>query len=499
MRSLRIALGLLGGLVLAATLAIAVASPVLAPSDPSGLGGRNPSPAPLSGLPLPTLATATPTTIPPDVDGDRAYAHLAFFADPARGGRYTASAGYDAAARYMADRFAEIGLEPHGDGGTFFQRFTMPIVDLAATPVLVRTSPDARTYRHRVDFTERVGGTFGSGSAEGELVFVGAGLKSTDLSVVDVKGKIALVITAGGGDPARDLVAEGALGAIYVSDRIIKFSYLPRFEPAAIPALVVSTASANDLLASSGRRVADLVAAVEAQRRGGGASPAFATGTALRLSVPLTPVREVQASNVVGLLRGSDPDLSKRAVLVGGHLDGVGTDPDGTIFQAANDNASGPSVTIEVARALVARRSELPYSVIFVAFAGEEQGLSGSEAFVTQTASIPGRRESLVGHLNLDVVGCCGTTVSASDESEPMLQRARRAAEQLGIPFTPGGRASSDHVSFARRGVHATLLNWSDIGPIHTTSDTIAAITPERLRAIGRVAALMTLEMAAGR
>ena len=60
------------------------------------------------------------------------------------------------------------------------------------------------------------------------------------------------------------------------------------------------------------------------------------------MSLPLTPVHDVEGVNVVGLLRGTDPELSKRAVLVGGHLDGVGTDPDGTVFPGANDNASGP-------------------------------------------------------------------------------------------------------------------------------------------------------------
>jgi Zn-dependent M28 family amino/carboxypeptidase len=219
----------------------------------------------------------------------------------------------------------------------------------------------------------------------------------------------------------------------------------------------------------------------------------------VRVAVPLTPVREVEAKNVVGLLRGTHPDDQKRAVIVGGHLDGVGTDPDGTVFFGANDNASGPGLTIEVARALVARRAELRHSVIFVAFASEEQGFGGSEAFVTQFAALPGRRESLIGYVNLDVVGCCGDTVSASNESDVMVARARRAADQLGVAFQSTGSASSDQLSFSRRGVHATLLNWSNIGPIHTTADTIDRLSANALRTIGRIAALMTLEMAAGR
>src|SRR5438552_17337445 len=104
------------------------------------------------------------------------------------------------------------------------------------------------------------------------------------------------------------------------------------------------------------------------------------------MSVSLTPIHDVDAINVVGVLRAPDPNNAARAVLVGGHLDGVGTDPNGAVFQAANDNASGPSVTIEVARALVASRSALNHSIVLVAFVGDEEGLSAPEADTAQPA-----------------------------------------------------------------------------------------------------------------
>ena len=86
---------------------------------------------------------------------------------PARGGRYSGSQGYLDAAQYVADQFKTIGLEPLGDGGTYFQRFSMPIVDLSATPTLARTGADAKSWKHRVDFTETVGGRSGNGTRRG--------------------------------------------------------------------------------------------------------------------------------------------------------------------------------------------------------------------------------------------------------------------------------------------------------------------------------------------
>ncbi len=463
-------LGVIAGAVIAVAIVVAVTPNVPVAPVPS----RDPSPA--AGF-----------VGPPDVDGARALRHVAFFSDPAQGGRFTGSPGYEASARYVAERFREIGLEPWGGDGTFYERVRMPLVDLAATPALARTGADAKTYRHRVDFAERVGGSFGSGTAEAPLVFIGSGTTS-DFDAVDVRGAVALVLTGGRSDPARDLVARGAAGAIYVtSGGLLKPSYVARFESATIPSVIVTTPVANELLAPSGKTVSELVG-----------TAAFDLHERVRLSVALTPLREVETVNVVALLRGSDPDDAKQAVLVGGHLDGVGTDPDGTVFPAANDNASGPAVTIEVARALAGRRPELRHSVIFVAWAGEEEGFGGSETFVAQMASLPGRRESLLGYVNLDVVGCCGNTLAASPESTTMVDRVRAAAERLGVAIGRGG-GSSDQVSFTRRNVPATLLGWTENGPIHTTADTIDAITPERLRTIGRVAALVALEMAAGR
>ena len=56
------------------------------------------------------------------------------------------------------------------------------------------------------------------------------------------------------------------------------------------------------------------------------------------------------ARNVLGWLPGSDPAQDSRLVIIGAHYDHVGTDPDGTIYPGANDNASGVAVVLEIAR-----------------------------------------------------------------------------------------------------------------------------------------------------
>ncbi len=433
-------------------------------------------------------------------DGARAHEHLAYLADPARGGRFTGSSGFDDAAGYVADRFKDIGLEPLGDEGTYFQRYPAQIVDLAATPVLARTGTSPRAFTHRVDFTESVGGRAGSGDVEARIAVVGGGAATDgqdDFAGVDVNGRIALVTGPTVQDYLENAYTRGAVGVLLVGNASLKYSYIAQAFAQTIPVQVVTEATANDLLGPSGRTVTQVRDAVRARRADPHAPPsAFAVDTTVRMSVSLTPVHAVQALNVVGVLRASGADAA-RAVLVGGHLDGVGTDPNGTVFQAANDNASGPSIMIEVARALAAHRAELRRSVVFVAFSGEEEGFLGSEAYIARMASSPGRIESLVAMLNLDVIGCCGDTLEVSDESSALVDRLREAAQNAGVPFRASGPGGSDQSSFSKRGVPAALILWSDY-ILHTTADTVAKVDVAHLQRAGDVVTQVALELGRG-
>ncbi len=470
-------------------------------------------------------------------DAARAHEHLAYIADPARGGRLTGSRGYLEAATYVADRFRELGLVPIGDDGTYFQRFGTDVVDLQAEPELAIFAPQKEATRPgeaptggtlprgrpslepvrftpRDDFSELVGGRRGGGVAEGDVVFAGAGIHAreyTDYRDVDPRGKVVLLVPAPtrGVDPVETARRLGAVGVLIAGGPgpLIHFSYLPLFEQETLPTILVSQETADRLIEGSGRRIADLRQKIRDRLRRQQTRPtlrdeppeplSFETTTRVRLSVPLGAPRHVEGIDVVGLLPPSQPSDRERYVLVGGHLDGVGTDPDGAVYPAANDNGSGVAVTIEVARVIASQRDRLRAGVIFVAFAGEEEGLRGSEQFVQKTLNSPYRPQNLAAYLNLDTDGCCGDELAASEESFALHARLAAAAERHGVPFTYGG-GSSDHATFVRRGVPAVLLSWSDFSTIHTARDTVESVEPWRLRAVGVVAAQAVLELALG-
>jgi len=109
--------------------------------------------------------------------------------------------------------------------------------------------------------------------------------------------------------------------------------------------------------------------------------------------------------NVVGVLPGSDRQKAREAVVIGGHYDHVGLggrlsvvpELTGQIHNGADDNASGTSAVMEMAKAASSQRERFPRTLVFIAFAGEERGLLGSAHYAGKPL-IDARRS--VGHIH---------------------------------------------------------------------------------------------------
>lgn len=407
---------------------------------------------------------------------DRALAHVAYLADPARGGRLSGSPQLLEAAEYVADRFREIGLEPLGDAGTFYEHFRMPIVRMDALATLARVAPSPKAFRTRADFSEYVGGRAGGGDAEGPITVVGPGDRA-DFATIQLAGRVALLTGTPNGNPVELAYQQHAVAAlIVVAHPEVRFSYLPFLESPTIPVLQISAAVAQDLV---GRPATEVRGDVDVR---------------VHVAVPLGSVRQVDSVNVVGLLRGADGVEEARAVMIGGHLDGLGSDPDGQVFPGANDNASGIAITIEVARALALDRASLKRSIVFVAFSGEEEGYLGSTAYVQQMAAVPGRAQSIVAFLNVDASGCCGDALGASAEDPGLQGRVGAAVERLGLK-TAVPTGGSDHQVFSRARVPAVLVQWTD-PVLHTPGDTAAVVDARHLKGTGDVVTTVAREIA---
>jgi hypothetical protein len=112
--------------------------------------------------------------------------------------------------------------------------------------------------------------------------------------------------------------------------------------------------------------------------------------------------KPTEITNVYAVMKGSDPESSKRIVLVSGHYDSRNSDNLNVTDPApgANDDGSGTAVSLECARVL--SQFKFPATVIFLTVAGEEQGLNGSSHFAKMAKSAGWDIEAV---LNNDIVG----------------------------------------------------------------------------------------------
>ena len=140
--------------------------------------------------------------------------------------------------------------------------------------------------------------------------------------------------------------------------------------------------------------------------------------------------RPTRLTNVYAILRGADPAQQNRMVLVTGHYDSRNLDvlDDHGAAPGANDDASGVAVSLECARAL--SRLRFPASIVFVAVAGEEQGLVGS-AHLAKLARDQGWELEAV--LNNDIVG--GNTTPG--DTLQLKDRVRVFSEGIPVTATP--------------------------------------------------------------
>lgn len=112
----------------------------------------------------------------------------------------------------------------------------------------------------------------------------------------------------------------------------------------------------------------------------------------------------LKVSNIIGVIEGSDPVLKNEYVVVGAHYDHVGykVDKDTVVYNGADDNASGVSGIIELARIILASGDKPARSILLIAFDAEEAGLIGSSKFVK---SPPVPIESIKAMISVDMIG----------------------------------------------------------------------------------------------
>jgi hypothetical protein len=434
--------------------------------------------------------------------------HVAVLSSDAMEGRGVGTRGFEAAANYVAEVFAEAGLAPAAPG--FRQAVPLHKIDPDSVDGMlsIELAGDAMAIELGEDYgfyppSDGMGADY-SAFAEGELIFIGRGVDAPSLGFepfkgVDVEGKIVMMISGapeiedgaaeihlGRLDTKRkELIERGAAGLLYIDERDRDVANLSRLSSwfqggyltlgagfdRAIPTAVINHATAEKLVEAAGF---DWERELERALDGTGQSFSIPATAVLRTEASSEPV---DAFNVVAVLPGTNPDLANEAIVVTAHLDHLGIrdrrggeegDEDGetdadVIYNGALDNATGTAIIMTAAQQLAASGgTERP--VIFAALTAEESGLLGAAHLAREIDELGYKG---VANVNIDMpvltyplTTLIGFGTDYSTLAEPFAKVTKAAGIRGVKDPVPEMRlfVRSDHYRFVQEGIPALFL-----------------------------------------
>jgi hypothetical protein len=351
-------------------------------------------------------------------------------------GRAPGTEGERLTINYIAEQFAARGLEPGGEGGSWFQ------------PVrLVERRPGASSVRWTLNgavLPFEAGDLVLSGSeesvtiADAPVIFAGHGVRLPErgidqLAGADIAGAVVLILAQGPevegfptlNERVKTVSAAGAVAVIVVAGADLPWQALRRgggrrttqLESAPAPRLsgLIPMSAVQRLVAGAGGDMGRLL-------NDQPGSSFRAVTLPIRASMEAsTAVNRYTSNNVVGRLRGSAQ--TGESLLFLAHWDHFGIcRPEGApdrICNGAVDNASGVAMMIEVAGRL-SRQPHPPRDILFLATTSEEVGLLGAEYFAAHP-TVP--IESIVAAINMDTVAIhpAGEPVAVMGRGIPAL------------------------------------------------------------------------------
>jgi hypothetical protein len=440
-------------------------------------------------------------------------------------GRGNGTPELNMAAAYIADIFRESGLQPAGDGGTFFQHFDIYSSHLGMNNDvrIHRTAGMDLNLAVRTDFLPEQWSV--SGTASGPLQLIEGGAAN----VASLKGKVAVELEDNivSDDPEfptnaaeeRRLQDAGAVAVIMLSstsnvgrsrlngldedfrdDLPVRLTAMAAVssEYPTVPAVVVSSDIARELLADLRKPHSPINAAitVEVERK-------------------IYPTQ-----NVLGLIEGKDASLKNEVMVVGAHYDHDGT-AYGQIWYGADDNGSGTAALLEMAQALGNGGNRPARSVLLCAWAGEEKGLLGSRYYVGHPR-FP--LDQTIAMFQMDMIGRNEDHPANKSQQIPEEHASANTntLNVLGSAFSPDLKAAisgvntqtnlslhfrydfaaedlmrrSDQWSFLKRGIPAIFFFTGLHPDYHTPRDTPEKINYPKLEKVARLVYLTALQVA---
>ncbi len=453
---------------------------------------------------------------------ERLKGDVSFLASDARDGRAPGTKGIEDAADYIADVFKGASLKPAPGADGYFQPFSISgRPKLGPNPSLAVEGPGGSVLKgtYQTDFMPLALGSAGT-IDNVPIVFAGYGItaKDADLKLdyddyagVDVKGKAVLLIRrepqqmddaspfdgkkltsfATFQHKASNAFQHGAVAVIFVNDvaglgtdedKLIAFVAGGMDVNSNLPFVMLTRSFGDKLMAEAGEpSLAQLEKDIDRDLK-----PRSHELKGWTLSERIVIDRTgIETKNVVGVLEGAGPH-AEESVVIGGHYDHLGHGGltsgslamfSSAIHNGADDNASGTTMVLELARRLGARRDPLPRRVVFMAFSGEERGLLGSQYYVSHPL-FPLKKTVMM--INCDMVGrmnakneltMIGTGTSPGIDALVEILGKSAGLSIKKVTGMSDGFGGSDHESFYNKNIPVIFAFTGLHSDYHRPSD----------------------------
>jgi len=454
-----------------------------------------------------------------EINKDDLIKNVRILTSPDFDGRLPGSEGYNKAAQFAADKLYELGLKFAGDD-LYFQYLNVEYNKIES-PAVFKSIVDGDTVNGEIgkDFVLR--GFTGSNSFTLPVVFCGYGISRPDLHYddyegINVKNKIVIVFKQnpkwknddkdwGTNYPReKSLVAKkhGAKGILFISlpndakpqPLIGSVMHGEGEQPIDFPQLHISLDAANTLLSKTGFSISDCQTKIDEKKK----PLSMNLTTKAQIEVSAIYEQNARTMNVIAMIEGSDLKLKDEYVIVGAHLDHVGSQAD-LLFPGANDNASGSAAVLEIAKAFTNGGLQPKRSIVFVLFASEEQGLNGAKHFVESWKK---GYDKVAAMINMDCIGYGDSIQVGNGLSAPNLWEVANQIDETSFNSMvertwKGGGA--DATPFHEKGVPCLyFVTTNSYDHLHLPSDKVETLNPVLYEKAVKLAHLTVMEIANG-
>jgi ABC-type dipeptide/oligopeptide/nickel transport system permease component len=313
------------------------------------------------------------------LEADNIIMHIQELSSSEYKGRIAGSEGDKKALKYMEGHFREIGVEPAGEDGTYYQTFSVLLPQIDTEPIFTISSIEGQIIRELVmyeDYNALPSMNGGSIDFSGELISVGSDLLRTDPDLI--RNRIVL-IEANRLLPKHQeyVIQAGGKGIICSSDTNL---FGRQLKYASQKSLSTAGKTGRSIMVGyiSNEAYRDMLGLMESRDMGDENQP-FPVLGGVRIKVEMGfPI--VETANIMGKIQGRGND--GRVLMISADIDGLGEGTGGSHFPGAINSASGIATILEIARVMAEQESSPYETVVFVGWNGQQQGLSGSSHYL---------------------------------------------------------------------------------------------------------------------